>query len=1239
MLNRLRPNLWVLFCLLSLGAKITGDTPSYDPIPIRLKAGVSFLVTNRFAQFTATSLVDPGPVPGFATNFITLKDLDLKRGDKVRLKTTGGYAIGVKDADGNIQFPNPPQAQSQLGLFTAGFAPIPDLPPDLINVVGSGQPSDLPPYATVPFVSPDGTDPTDIPDDFIITTDGVITTIPYHALYLAVGDTDPNEVASDVNHDFGIELLPLEKVRFSGALMMGAETVTVGDLITGTVVVTNLGNVTARQMTSALVQVGGTPAQVQLVTGPPPNGGSLPAGEVLTFQFSYRALLTGTVRFSVTIDRFIKGGNAGGVVLLGSVVTLVPPVVDPLITQVSAAPALVDVGKPIEVVVTAINHSTDPLADVGINGALVASGPGQVVLESGPDPAMIPELAPGQSAYFTNRYSAVSAGLVTFTGSVQATGPKGTVAGTTAASPGVLIVSTVQIPTTISLHRLDALGLTPDSINAGLTDIDAPLALVTDTAALDGEPEVSGGLVADGVTPLLIRFQVDPNDLAPFPAGRHFTAALGVDGGGTLDGTQPTDSLQVLDVGTGSWSLNQGFRLTASQPTAYLWVAGIASLNLRLNPGETELRVSLKVTDDDAQGPAGTRTFAIRRPPVALIHDSNSAGDWGASFVGVLGTSRPVGPENDPDNFVRLIRYGQDVDTLISPLGSSGLVNTTWPLANCAFLALEAFDAGMASVTDRWAMTRYDVVAHGQGGVLTRMLCNANSNPVIDQPFRNPSNFNRGRFHRVVTVGTPHNGSRLLRYLLDLSVAGKTPSLPPGLASTLLANQKIALQKLDPLGPQLTSVNDPSELSPWYPDAAARFHLVRTVIDGGLAPAPLDPTFAYAALGLTISDAGAGVLPRGSDGLVDYDSMAASLPPSEVGGNVFSLPATSAISHAGTLPAFGSTGVQTASAEVADPVIQALDQEDGFEAFTLAPPLPETEADQIDTRAAGANITVLPGLIQISTATGPNRGGVAKPLGAPEGVYQFELAFPQDFPPQGQVLWTVEVLGPGGIATDGVTIAPYGDNDRHVRVTLAKDLRGDVVLAAVYVSGEDQVVSAVPFLVANLPPPGVDLGAIRILPGSITLPLGATVPVQLFADYDDGTSSLRYLDPGAVTATSSQPDVVSVDDPLRWQLLSVGTAQIVFNWSGYQTTSEITVFDPDAVQEPPALTVTDVGNGGLTLGWPGYVTGFILEVSTDPAVDGSWHPVKASPPNFAGHYSFRVPTGLGDGYYRLRRGR
>ena len=155
------------------------------------------------------------------------------------------------------------------------------------------------------------------------------------------------------------------------------------------------------------------------------------------------------------------------------------------------------------------------------------------------------------------------------------------------------------------------------------------------------------------------------------------------------------------------------------------------------------------------------------------------------------------------------------------------------------------------------------------------------------------------------------------------------------------------------------------------------------------------------------------------------------------------------------------------------------------------------------------------------------------------------------------------------------------------------------------------------------------------MPASIALPIGSTVSPQVVANYSDGSSSLRYVISNAVAVVSSQPSVVSVNDPLNWQLSAVGSAQVTLTWSGFKVASQITVFDP-AANTPPTLSLDSAGNGQLTLSWPGFTTSYQLESNGDLSATNAWQPVPTAPIRAGGESIVTLSVTNAQQFYRLQ---
>jgi hypothetical protein len=790
----------------------------------------------------------------------------------------------------------------------------------------------------------------------------------------------------------------------------------------------------------------------------------------------------------------------------------------------------------------------------------------------------------------------------------------------------------VPVPVQLTVLALNQNGLSPASITAGLSDINAPLVPVTDPTLLNSQQEIHGGLVADGVTPLVIKLAADPASLGQFANGRDFVFQATTFGPGTLNGNTVNQRLLLLQ--DGAWEVATDVVLTAADPTAYVELTPITSDDVSLSGLTNQLGVDFSVVDNASGVQSGDIQFGVRKPPIALLHGYNTDGNWGSDFKTILGTSRPYEDGNSLDNFVCTVKYGQDTNTSLTIFQSMPVyVNTIASLDNCAQLANAAFQQTMAPLHSAWAFTRYDVVAHSQGGLLTRMLCSANSNSVVSEPFRNPDNFYRGRFNRVVTIGSPQNGTRLLHYLLKLNQLALIQG-NPGFSQWLAAagfKLQIAQPKFDPFGPQIAEINNPSPSAAWYPDPAANFHLIVPVIDNGLSPVPGDTTPSYILLGLALPYGGETVIPRGSDGVVDFDSIADNVPPTPLGDNVFLLPPVNDVSHSEPTSVFASAATETTSTTIAWHAIDALDQDPTlpagdrmFGSFVLPPALDPSVETNIDNYASSSTFSNIINSLALSPQ--PRFAG---------NSYQYQFVFPANLPPQGTVAWLVQVYGPSGITTDGVELSVSGANDSEVTVTVDAALVGDVVLTATYTANNNTVVTTQPLVVISQTPAGATLTGIQVLPANIALPPGSIVSPQVVANYSDGSSSLRYVTAGAFVVTSSQPSVVSVSDPLNWQFSAIGAAKVTLTWSGFSAVSQLTVFDPSG-NTPPMLSLANAGNGQLTFSWPGFTTSYQLESSTNLTDTNAWQPVVTTPVSAGGQSFVTLSATNGQQFYRLQ---
>ncbi len=480
------------------------------------------------------------------------------------------------------------------------------------------------------------------------------------------------------------------------------------------------------------------------------------------------------------------------------------------------------------------------------------------------------------------------------------------------------------------------------------------------------------GMVADGVTPLIIRMDL--------PAGKYY---VDLDGDTDSDNLASYINLNKLHVYN---HLNQAFEpcpVTGPQVTSTVGPDGINTLETifyvegfdftdpvvpwpvddKVMTANIQLKLWKKPVNgegldmtDDGDPPFAVVPFSVTKPPVVLVHGFNaSAETWSTEFKQVLEKRRepgfvkavaygqekvPVGmladfigtfAKDNPGAYTDLeVLYGQYsttkgwLDAVKSKLTDLGVLPeddqpdilgtflsavksaTYWQKSANASADLRTLERMLTLKLytieekfrreDRWAFTRYDVVGHGQGGVLVRMLC-SNEDIGRAMTFLHERNCDRGRFRRIVTIGAPHRGSRLTAYwrlykdvaleqarqlanddptalLEPLPLLGAAASLV-GAALPYYAERAGYLEpKFDPFIGEIVEINQDLPVHP-----KAKFHLISTVVNhDSLGVWPI-----FQQLGLekdapnglfefTLPPPAVGHAYRFSDGLVDWRS-------------------------------------------------------------------------------------------------------------------------------------------------------------------------------------------------------------------------------------------------------------------------------------------------------------------------------------------------------------------------------
>jgi pimeloyl-ACP methyl ester carboxylesterase len=857
---------------------------------------------------------------------------------------------------------------------------------------------------------------------------------------------------------------------------------------------------------------------------------------------------------------------------------------------------------------------------------------------SGPTPALIPSLPPGAGAQIQYTFRAIGPGTNRFYSRMGHMVCNNEMFQAFPRLKMLTIKPVIQVtPRKPSLETF-----TEDSLEDGNSDPDAPLRFSADETALDDAPEFAGrGLIADGVTPVLFRLEIAPEKLDEFEGETTLSFEATVISG-EISGTPIQDRLELLK--DGEWITNGEVTVSKTKPVAYGALKAILADELQFADNQVEVTVRIDVRDEDGLV-LGRIQLAIRRPPIALIHGYNTNGDWGGEFIKELANARTA-------PFVRIARYGQEETTsLVSDNQAS--VNTLWPLRNLAPLAERAFNETLSDLRQQWLFIRHDVVAHSQGGLLTRMLCAKTGNNHVPLPFRNEENFFRGRFHRVITIGSPHNGTRLLRYLLTLNQNNEN-SLPSWVGYGMVESET-AQEKFDPWGEQIRELNDPSPNAMWAPDPAAKFHLVRTVILGGAShTTEFWDCPAFWALGINSPAAGQIVVNQGSDGVVDFASMFAMPSGGPAPAYGYDVPADNRISHAffevhaqnfGEI--FGATSGQVLSPIVARHVIGALDQDPDvpaaervFSSFQLPPLLDDATRDAIDALARSYDSDPREADLVRRSPLSVKLPGFS-PAGSAQAI-NLRWTPPADMAPTGRVLWVATLFGPNGVTGKGVEVLPPGADIRDVTVRVnAVGLYGDVILEGMYVSTNGTRVNLKPYLVTTLAAGNTTTTNFQVVPRDQTRhPIGTEIPVQAWSTWSTGKIARRYITPQNFTASSSAPHIVDVSDPLSWQAKAVGEATITAVFDGKTNVVNWTVFDPNTSIEPPGrptLAIEKAGANGFELSWPSTSVGFELQSSEKLGSEADWRGSTEPAVVNGDRSTVQIPTSPTQRFYRLHK--
>jgi pimeloyl-ACP methyl ester carboxylesterase len=246
--------------------------------------------------------------------------------------------------------------------------------------------------------------------------------------------------------------------------------------------------------------------------------------------------------------------------------------------------------------------------------------------------------------------------------------------------------------------------------------------VVSDVSALTMANATRHGIVADGISLLLLRVHTDSSVT--------FSLNPGV---GTLmkrDGSQEGTSVTVEPEDTHTSQGKIAFAL-------YKAPLNFSGIN---NPTPITVRAQI------ASGPLVTRTLNIYRPPVVLVH-----GLWGrGSTWGTVVTRLRDHHYEVCDGCIVDYYYDQNASGSFDPSQPGVPIRE---VANASGAAVKQYrQSGIA-------ISQVDVIAHSMGGLVVR----ARTAQMSD--FKRKDNYYAGDFHKIITIGTPHSGTPLADWL------------------------------------------------------------------------------------------------------------------------------------------------------------------------------------------------------------------------------------------------------------------------------------------------------------------------------------------------------------------------------------------------------------------------------------------------------------------------------------------
>jgi pimeloyl-ACP methyl ester carboxylesterase len=319
---------------------------------------------------------------------------------------------------------------------------------------------------------------------------------------------------------------------------------------------------------------------------------------------------------------------------------------------------------------------------------------------------------------------------------------------TGASQPQFLTITRDPLPETSALIDPTSLLRTPG--------VDLSLPAVQDIMATSQEQIAAIG--ADGVTEVVARIPADFKGQSftfhVFNENHRRSTSVAEDGGLAAVGSSNfSNNVTILAVDTNSAGPTVFFLYKAPQDFP------------RSPVGRDDAKVTRTIFIQQDCDCDSTFALQVLRPPVVLVHGLWSEPATWDSFspliqdihfdISRVALNRLVGSQllsSTPTYSDSVLRKATS-DAL-------GVTYNAQQLDTQLGLFLDWFRSGKNRAGVRAAATQVDVVAHSMGGIVARAA-------VFDSGFYSAENFNQGKIHKLITIGSPHFGSPLASRLLE----------------------------------------------------------------------------------------------------------------------------------------------------------------------------------------------------------------------------------------------------------------------------------------------------------------------------------------------------------------------------------------------------------------------------------------------------------------------------------------